>query len=232
MILPLLLLAAPVWCAERPLHSSAAPTPAAVVRSKEWVIRRGANREEEFIGDVRYSGGGVRLNSDWALYKHASRTWQARGGVRLERTLAGGDVVSARGDRATHDESTQSGALETAPGRRVEFERVPVSGPPDHGEGDHLSWQNGEQVTISGGARVWGPRLALWSDVARYHRASKRLDLEGGRPVLYKIEGEWTTALKAEDIAATEDPRRITASGKVVGWLIFKDKTKLKELAK
>jgi len=34
-----------------------APAPKAVgsvVRSKEWIVRRGAKREEEFIGNVRY----------------------------------------------------------------------------------------------------------------------------------------------------------------------------------
>ena len=112
------------------------------------------------------------------------------------------------------------------------FLRTPVAGDPDHGEGGRLSWEGGDTVTLTQGARVWGPRLELWADEARYERAGRRLVLSGGRPVLHKLEGEWTTALKADRIAATEEPRRIEATGKVKGWLIFKDPKRIKELAK
>ena len=65
-----------------------------------------------------------------------------------------------------------------------------------------------------------------------YAKAEGRLTLNGGRPVLRKVEGEWTTALKADEVVATESPRRIEARGRVQGWMIFKDRAKLKELAK
>lgn len=233
MILPLILLLADASsAAERALPSEAGKTAAAVVRSKEWIIRRGENREEEFVGDVRYDGAGARLTADWALYRHAARAWQARGNVRLHKTLENGDRIEANGERAAHDEASLIGTLDPAPGGLVGFLRTPVSGEPDRGEGGRLSWEGDSVVTLSQGAHVWGPRLELWSDAARYERAGKRLVLAGGRPVLHKIEGEWTTALKADSIVATEEPRRIEASGKVKGWLIFKDPEKLKELAK
>jgi len=232
MILPLLLLAVAASSADRVLPTAAGKTAAAVVRSKEWVIRRGEKREEEFVGDVRYDSAGTRLNADWALFKHASRAWQARGNVRLHKTLRNGDQISAHGERAAHDEVSQTGTLDPAPGRLVDFMRTPVEGDPDRGEGGRLSWEGDSIVTLFGASRIWGPRLELWSDAARYERAGKRLILSGGRPVLHKIEGEWTTALKADHIVATEDPRRIEATGKVKGWLIFKDPKKIKELAK
>ena len=65
-----------------------------------------------------------------------------------------------------------------------------------------------------------------------YEKSSGRLALNGGRPVLRKMEGEWTTALKADEIVATETPQRIEARGRVKGWMIFKDRDKFKDLAK
>ncbi|MEK7382927.1 MAG: hypothetical protein AAB262_06540, partial [Elusimicrobiota bacterium] len=100
MILPLLLLAGASSAAGPALPTAAGKTAAAIVRSKEWVIRRGQNREEEFVGDVRYDSAGTRLSADWALFKHASRAWQARGNVRIHKTLKGGDMISACGARA------------------------------------------------------------------------------------------------------------------------------------
>ena len=74
--------------------------------------------------------------------------------------------------------------------------------------------------------------LELAADEALYEKGEGRLTLNGGRPVLRKVEGEWTTALKADQVVATESPRRIEAHGRVKGWMIFKDRAKLKDLAK
>ncbi len=74
--------------------------------------------------------------------------------------------------------------------------------------------------------------LELAADEAVYERSDGRLTLNGGRPILRKVEGEWTTALKADGITATEAPRRVSARGHVKGWMIFKDRAKLKELAR
>lgn len=212
--------------------AESAPVAGSVVRSKEWVIRRGASKEEEFVGDVRYESAGTRLTSDWALFKHADRTWQAKGSVFLRRETSDGTVFEARGQKAGHAEDTKRGFLEPAPGERVRFTRTPVGLEPDHGESGRVSWNGEKTVTMSAGARVWGPRLELAADEAVYAKADGRLTLNGGRPVLRKVEGEWTTALKADEVVATEAPRRVSAHGKVKGWMIFKDKDKLKELAK
>lgn len=224
----LAILCAPVVAAE----SAATPVAGSIVRSKEWVIRRGANKEEEFIGNVRYESAGTRLTSDWALFKHADRTWQARGAVGLRRETLDGTVFEASGQRAGQDEVSKRGFLEPAPGETVPFKRTPPGLEPDHGEGGRVSWNGESQVTLSSGAKVWGPRLELAADEAVYEKADGRLTLNGGRPVLRKIEGEWTTALKADEVVATEVPRRIEARGRVKGWMIFKDRDKLKDIAK
>ncbi|MDE2491198.1 MAG: hypothetical protein KGM24_10145 [Elusimicrobia bacterium] len=229
MILLLLLAAAPA--------RAAAPAPdapaAAVVRSKEWVVRRGKRPEEEFKGDVRYDAAGTHLSADWALHRRARRDWKARGRVVLRRVLADGTVVEADGETARYDERTRAGSLLPAPGGLVRLTRTPPAGEPDRGEGARLDWSGQDEATLSGAARVWGPRLALWADTARFERDGSRLTLDGGRPVLEKVEGEWTTALKADRVVATESPRRIEARGDVRGWLIFKDQARrLKELEK
>ncbi|MDE2510895.1 MAG: hypothetical protein KGL74_07220, partial [Elusimicrobia bacterium] len=81
MILLLLLLAA------NPAAAQTSPVPVAgsVVRSKEWVVRRGKIKEEEFIGDVRYDAAGARLSADWALYRQEPDDWRARGHIRARK---------------------------------------------------------------------------------------------------------------------------------------------------
>lgn len=230
MIAPLALLAALAGPAFA--ESVATPVAGSVVRSKEWVIRRGAQKEEEFKGDVRYDSAGTRMTSDWALFRHGDKTWQARGAVRLSRTTQDGVVFEGAGERAGHDQVSQRGYLEPAPGGRVTFSRRPPGEEPDRGEAGRVSWAGEGRVMMTAGARVWGPRLELAADEAVYEKSAGRLTLDGGRPVLRKIEGEWTTALKADSIVATDAPRRVEARGRVKGWMIFKDEKKLKDLTK
>ena len=224
-----LLLAGPAAAAEAPPPASVAGS---VVRRKEWVIRRGDNKEEEFIGEVRYQSAGTRMTSDWALFKHADRSWQARGGVAVGRDTMDVSVLEAKGDRAGHSEETKRGYLDPVPGERVRFTRSAPGLEPDHGESGRVTWNGEKRVTMSGGAKVWGPRLELAADEAVYEKAEGRLTLTGGRPALRKGAGECTTALKADLGVATEAPRRIEARGRVTGWMIFKDRDKLKELAR
>ena len=231
-LLPLLALLCAPAAGAAPAASPPSSVAGSVVRSKEWVIRRGDSKEEEFIGDVRYQSAGTRLTSDWALFRHADRTWQARGAVFLRREASDGTVFEARGEKAGHDEASKRGYLDPAAGERVRFKRTAPGLEPDHGESGRVTWNGESRVTMSAGAKVWGPRLELAADEAVYEKAEGRLTLDGGRPVLRKVEGEWTTALKADQVAATESPRRIEARGRVKGWMIFRDRDKLKELAK
>lgn len=227
MIAPLLaLLAAPAL--------AAGPVAGSVVRSKEWVVRRGKEPEEEFVGEVRYEAAGTKLSADWALYRHLQKDWRARGKVVLRKEFESGDAVEARGESARYDEASRKGSLEPAPGGLIEFLRTTAEGEPDHGSGGRLDWTGDRSAVLSGRARVWGPRLEAWADTARYDRPLRTLFLRGGRPVLRKVdeEGGWTTALKADEVEASDSPRRIQARGKVRGWMIFKDEKKMRELAK
>jgi hypothetical protein len=221
--------------------ASAAPAPApgaqqtaaGVVRSREWVVRRGAAPEGEFIGDVRYESAGTRLTADWALYQHATKLWKARGSIVVTRTLEDGTVLEAKGEKASFAEDGRGGVLEPAPGGRVRFRRQPPDGTdPDLGEGDRLTWTNTEQAVLRGDARVSGPRADGWADTATWHRRTGEIVLGGGRPVLRKKEGEWALAIKADDVSASEKPRVVKARGKVKGWLQFKDEEKLKRSLK
>ncbi len=236
MTVPLLaaLLCGPAAAASAPVPPAAAPASVAggVVRSKEWIIRRGASKEEEFIGDVRYQSAGTRLSSDWALFRHADRVWQARGSVFVRRVTSDGTVLEARGHKAAHDLDTKRGYLDPSPGEAVRFTRTAPGLEPDYGIAGRVAWSGESRVTMSSGAKVWGPRLELAADEAVYEKAEGRLSLKGGRPVLRKVEGEWTTALKADAVVATEAPRRIEARGRVKGWMLFRDRNTLKELAK
>ena len=214
-------------------RAAAAPVAGALVESDDWINRRGAKREEEFVGNVRYSSGGMKLNADWALFDHGAKSWRARGSVVVRRKLEDGTSFEARGERATHEQSTGRGTLEPKAGEKVSFLRTPAEGgEPDRGEAASARWEGEKQVTLGGGARVWGPRIEAAADTAAYDRGTSRLRLTGGRPVLRKVEGEWTTALKADEVTAVDSPRRVEARGRVKGWLQFKDRRGLRELAR
>ena len=79
-------------------------TAGAVVRSKEWLVRRAPQREEEFVGDVSYHQGPSVLTADWALLRHALRLWKARGRVKLVQMLKSGDRVEVMGEKAEYSQ--------------------------------------------------------------------------------------------------------------------------------
>ncbi len=222
-----LLLCSSLVAAELP----AAFVAGSVVRSEEFVIRRGVHREEEFIGKVRYESAGTRLTADWALFKNEDRAWQARGAVSVRRIASDGAMFEAHGEQAAHDDKSQDGFLNPAPGKRVLFSRTPANLDADHGESGRIAWNAESRLTFSGGVKVWGPRLELAAEEAVYEKTTGRLRLTGGRPVLRKVEAEWTSALKADEVVATETPQRVEARGRVKGWMIFKDRRSFKKLA-
>jgi hypothetical protein len=204
-------------------HAEPAKTVAgSVVRSKEWIVRRGKAREEEFIGDVRYDAAGTRLTSDWALYRQGPNDWQVRGNVYARREFAAGDVLETRGEKAWYDENTLKGRLEPARGALVPILHTPPEGAPDHAEGEHLSWVGQTVGILAGRARGWGPRGEFWADAARYDRlpADQRLTLSGNRPVLHGYRGGDDSAVKADRILAYDSPRRTVVTGRALGWII------------
>jgi len=153
--------------------------------------------------------------------------------VYLRRELASGDVVEGRGETAAYDQKTQAGSLDPAPGRLLSFTRTPATGgEPDLGEGRRLTWEGRETATLEGGAKVWGPRVEFRADRARYDSAPPRLTLDGGRPVLRRIDGGTLGAVKADQIVGYDEPRRMIATGRAVGWLVFSDTSTLKGLSR
>ncbi|MBI3553282.1 MAG: hypothetical protein HY077_12375 [Elusimicrobia bacterium] len=207
---------------------AAGPVAGSVVSSKEWKVRRGAEKEEEFIGDVRYRSGRTIFTSDWALFKHATQAWQAKGKVRVESLLEDGDSMAAQGDQAVFSQQTEKGGLTGKDG--VEFTRTPRDEEPDHGRSARLEWEGKNRVAAVDGVRLWGPRLEAWADRADYDRFSGDLKLSGHRPVLLKLPGfdesssDWVGALQGDSVNAYQNPRRLTADGKARGWLDFTEK--------
>ena len=222
MILSALLLAAPLAFGQ-----GGSPVAGGVVSSKEWRVKRGAEKEEEFTGDVRYRTGPSVIRSDWALYKHEAQTWRLRGRVRVDRTMDSGDKVQAAGDDAFLRMKDRSGWLTDKD--LVTFRREPADGGgADEGHGRRLEWQGRDRAALIGEARLWGPRLETWSDRIDYDDASGEILLSGGRPVLRKYanwsaEDDWTGALKGDRVRAWQARRALAADGGVVGWLEFKD---------
>ncbi len=228
-VLALVVLLAAGARAESPLPDAAG----SVVRSKQWIVRRGKKPEEEFVGDVRYEANGARMTADWALFRHWADDWRARGRVYLRRELSAGDVIEGRGETATLDQKTQAGSLAPKRGSRLTFSRTPPDGTaPDLGEGERLTWQGRETATLAGDVHVWGPRTEFRADRARYDSVPQSVTLTGGRPVLRSNEGANPGAVKADAIVAYDSPRRLTATGRAVGWIVFTDTSTLKGLSR
>lgn len=199
----------------------AGPVAGSVVRSKEWKIKRAPQREEEFIGEVRYQSGPTRFSADWALFQHEAKLWQARGRVAVTRTSESGEVLDARGERAQHDQTTEKGWLRAKEGGLLVFTRTPAGEAPDHGETQRLAWQGKNDLLAFGQVHLWGPRLEAWADEA--HWRGELLELSGSRPVLHRLQGDdWTGAVKADRITASRSAQTVSADGKTAGWLVFK----------
>jgi lipopolysaccharide export system protein LptA len=225
----LLLLAAVLARAESPLPNAAG----SVVRSKQWIVRRGKKPEEEFVGDVRYEASGARMTADWALFRHWADDWRARGRVYLRRELERGDVIEGRGETATYDHKTESGTLSPAKSLLLDFTRTPPEGgEPDRGVGARMTWEGRETATLDGAVHVWGPRTEFRADRARYDSVPQRVTLTGGRPVLRRVEGPNPGAMKADVIVGYDDPRRLVATGRAVGWIVLTDTSTLQGLSK
>ncbi len=214
MILPWTLA---LLCAPAP---AAAPVMGSVVTSKEWIVHRGAKMEEEFIGDVRYHSGPDAASSDWALYKHATKQWRLKGHVVVRHEDSSGDVFIARGDAARLRQDTGGGELTARD--RVRFERRAAEGGVDYGEAGRASWQDQKSGQLSGGVRLWGPRVLAWSDRADYDQGL--LTLAGGRPVVEKLaapDSDTVAAIKADVITATRQDRVISGDGRARGWIFI-----------
>jgi hypothetical protein len=213
-------------CLLPPPARAATPVAGSVVSSKEWRVRRGAQTEEEFIGDVRYRSGPTIFKADWALFKHVDQSWQAKGHVRVDDIMEDGDTITVLGDQAAFSQRSEKGQLTAKDG--VSFTRAPRAGEPDHGHSDRMEWEGRNRAAAVGQIHLWGPRLEAWADRADYDRLKGELKFTGGRPVLLKLEGfdaessDWVGALQGDTVTAFQSPRRLSADGKARGWLEFK----------
>lgn len=207
-----------------PMRSFADKVAGSVVTSREWEVKRVPGHEEEvFSGDVHYHAGANDVRADWALYKHGTQQWRARGNVKVQHALDSGDVMHGSGDEAFFNQKNDDGSLEGKAG--VSLEREVPGEEPDFAHAGRLSWQGQEWATMTGGVHEWGPRIAAWADRGDYDGKTSLLTLTGGRPVLQKFIGagtDWVGAVKGDTITASRLDNRLSAQGRVVGWLVFK----------
>jgi hypothetical protein len=92
---------------------------------------------------------------------------------------------------------------------------------------EELRFLQAEDVAFASHACPWGPRYEFWADKADYAQAPDRIViLNGGRPVLHKVDEDRSSAVKADQIVAYGNARRVVASGRVRGWMVFKEEKK------
>jgi lipopolysaccharide export system protein LptA len=197
-----------------------------IVRSKEWLVRRAPQREEEFIGDVSYHQGPNVLTADWALFRHVTQLWKARGHVKFVEALKSGDHVEVSGEDAEYDQKTKHGWLIGANGGPIAFKRSPAAGTsPDEGTAQRMDWEGRERAHLSGGVHAWGPRAELWGGEADYDATQGILTVSKDRPVLHvlQVPGDWTGAVQGTTLVVHQDPDRFQADGHTKGWIRFKD---------
>lgn len=215
-----------LFLAATAVYAAKAPNPLAssLVSSDEVRIRRSPTKLEEFVGHVRYRARSNLMQADWALYDHADQRWSARGNVLTEHRFLNGDRLQIKGDRVVYDMVSERGELFGPKGKPVALTRIGEDGLRDFGAAERLEWEGKNRLALVGETHFWGAKLESWSDRADLKPARKTLELTGGRPVLRNFEGSWIGAIKAEQITALDDPRRIKADGKVRGWIEFKKK--------
>ncbi len=226
----------------------------AVVRSKEYVVRREPKREEEFIGDVSYRQRGREFYSDWALRQEPER-WKARGHVRIVWKREDGTVSRAWGERAIYDGISEKGSLFPKEGELLRFERaLPAVAMPEYGNSRQLHYDGKSQTgRLEGDVHLWGPTgecegdlvslstaskvcwAAAWAERADYEHESGISTLTGRRPVVTAIgrtaKGDpWSGALQGDRIRGHSS--RLKADGDVQGWVVFVQDEKRKKRKK
>jgi len=105
---------------------------------------------------VSYRKGPSLFNSDWALFRHDTQAWQARGHVKLVHGLKSGERIEGSGEKAEFDQTTGRGSLVGAAGGPVSYARFPTEGPPDSGSATRLEWEGQEHIRLTGQVHVWG----------------------------------------------------------------------------
>lgn len=222
----LLLLASPAAAQPRGAAPARRKLAGLVVRSHDWAVHRGTDTVEVWTGDVSYRHQGREIYADRAERRHSTDRWLARGHVRAVWRLADKTVLRALGEEARHSGDADTGSLKPAPGAKLQFQReAPELAEPDRGEARRMDWDlRGHRISLEGEVRIWGPSGRAWADRARYDTESRRLSLDGGRPVLASGAKDWDGAVQADRVEAADHPRRIVADGQVRGWVIFRDR--------
>lgn len=197
------------------------------VKSDKWNIKRGEQKIEEFTGNVVYKKDRRHLRADWALYDHDRRHLDAKGALLIEETLDDGSLARARGEKASHDQAKGKGRLDgKTPADGVTFSlKKPDGSEQGRGRADRADWDmKTKTIRLDGSVWVKEERGEARSQTARFLQASKRLELEGRRPVLTGVGPGWGAAVQADSVTAEalDGPRRrITGTGKAHGWLFF-----------
>lgn len=200
------------------------------VKSDKWNIKRGEHKVEEFTGNVVYKKDGRQLNADWALYDHDRRRLDARGNLRASELLEDGSTAVVLGERAVHDQGTGLGGMDgKTPRDGVRFRlQKPDGSEQGQGRADRASWNTKVRtVRLEGSVLVTEERGEAKAQIARFFQGTKRLELDGRRPVLTGVGPGWGAAVQADAVTAEAmegSRRRITGTGRAHGWLHFPQK--------
>jgi len=217
-----LLLLAPSAFAEKPKKKLGVFS----IHSEDYALKRKDGVVEEWTGKVYYHEYERDVWSDWAEHRKDDDLWTLRGHDRAIWRLKDKTTLEAKGHEARHDSEREAGTLRPLPGRRLEFFRQrPEFLEPDRGEAERLGWDmRVHRMTLEGAVKTWGPSGETWSDRADFDTERRRLDLSGGRPVLAAGASDWDGAVQADRVSAADNPRVVTADGKVRGWIVFRDR--------
>ena len=195
-----------------------------VVQSDEWVVRRDKN-EEEFTGHVRFDRARDHGQSDWALYEKGKGLWKLKGGVHGLRETEKGEILELWADEADYHMDSKDGRARGTKDR-MRFRRTFTrKGQPVvwDGTAQEAVWNGGDQrMRLLGGVTVDGADIFLRSRAAVWDQATRKGELQGGRPV-GRFSGErYVSACQADVIGVSDDPQTIEAHGGVTGWFVMK----------
>jgi len=196
-----------------PLKKKVRGLSGAVVRSREYVVRRRKGRTlEEFRGDVYYRQEDREIRADQAEMDHGSGLWHASGNVRASKRLKDGSVVNVSGAKAEHDAAEDRGSLRGAgPESFVTYrylspasETASVSAtladplPPEwtlreRGTAREAQWDKAaSEARLIGDVHVAGQDGEIWCGRAAWNDATSALTLRDGAHIVRPDMESWS----------------------------------------
>jgi lipopolysaccharide export system protein LptA len=188
-----------------------------VVQSDSWIIRK-EKFEEEFTGNVRYKNDIYDIRADKALSKRKEQSYLLGGNVSASRSQ---DGVKARitAQKFFYNKLKDEGYALC--GKNKQISAVYETGGASYKlYGDRFDFSNKFTLyKITGHAELDDLNNTLYARQITFNNVTGVFEASGGRPLFWGFSDDGDYALQADAIIAATKEGRVTAKGRVQGWV-------------